>query len=338
MGFWTRARAWIAASVAVCAVGCGGAVEAPEAASLEAGVAIPTATATATPTVAHTGVASRSPRAAEASLFDAMPAECKGGRVFVQLETLFGEGGGVALDALTDKVYQSMPSERGARIREAMKEVGLAPSSIRELAVCLGATRPTFALRVSSRSLRTDLADALIHVFEATDVKPTRELSASGTILVTPGTAIAVVGDVVTIATKKEELDDALMVGGGARPFDEARAYAAWLRTPDVSGGLTVTRGTVKLDLTMSPPSSYRDDWKKDPAIALDRMRSEIDRLKGAVASSPFKSAGPILENVTIERANDEVRMTSAFPSAVLLDTFDALQQGGLTEIFKILR
>lgn len=334
MGFDSRARALrgavIAASIA--AAGCGAAAESPE-----EPISIPTVTASATASAAHTGVVSRAPRAAEASLFSAMPAECRGGRVFVQLETLLGGSGASAIDALGDKVFETMPNDRGKRVKEAMKEVGLTTSAIREAAICLGGTRPLMAMRVNLRALRTDLTDAFIHLFEASDDQPTREVSADGTLIVTPATVISVIGDVATIGATKEQIQDALMVGGGARPFDEASGYAVWFRTNDASGGLQPVRGTFKLDVTMPPPSSFNDQWRKDPAVALDQMRDGITKVKTALSGSPLKAGAPILDNMTIERSGEEIRVSSTFPQAVLLDVFDGLGRAGLVEIMKVL-
>lgn len=310
--------------------GCAGATPPTE----DVSVPVPTVAPVAP---AHTGATLRTRRTAEGNLLASLPAECPKARVYLNLESLFGTTAS-PLDAVIEKLLGGVTSSRDAKIVAAMQDTRLTASNVREVAMCAVENRPIVALRVNVSRLRSDLPDALGDVLLAADEPSKREPRGEVTYIVTDKTAIAVVDDVATMGAKREELADARMVGGAGHGFDDARGSALWFQSPEATGTVVVVRETLRLDLSMKPPQDYAERWAKDPDAAVLEMRTSLDELRKKVGATSFKFAAPLLENVTIERAQDRLHVTAAFPAASLADLLDGIAKLGLPALAQVFR
>lgn len=326
-------RVRLTALVAILALaGCGATAEAP------AEISVPVAP-TATASVAHTGAISRSPRRRENSLFRALPGECGIGRVYVQAEALLGASGADALDAVIDKLVAAVAGSRGERMQRVMREAGLGAGAVREMAFCLDNKAPVFAFRVRERALRTDLADALVQLFGSFEMEAAREQHGDVTWVVGGAkVAAAVLEDVVVLAEKRDTLEDALLVGGSKGEFADAPSYLVWVQTKELSATVLPVREMYQLGALMPPPPRFKDRWAQDPAGVIAEMRAGIDAARKTLSTSPFKPALPVLENMTIERAGDEIRIDSAFPSSVMPDIYAAIERSSLQDLTDLVR
>ncbi|MFO0617864.1 MAG: hypothetical protein U0414_35060 [Polyangiaceae bacterium] len=313
-------------------LGCGGATEPPVPVDVAPMV-------TAKATAAHTGAVVRAPRVSEGSLFRALPGDCES-RAYVHVEALLGRTGAAALESMMDAMLRTVRGKPMARGGNATAEPEARPSigAVREIAFCLLKGGPIAAIRLDPSELRTDLADAFVALFASGGLEARREQRADVTyVLAGDQASVAILGDVALVGAKADALADGIMLGAGSHGFDEASSYVGWLQTADTYGGLTQANQTFRLHFLMKPPDRDREQFAKDPAAVIQAMRASLDQLKKSIATSPIKPAQPILENMTIERAGDQISIDSVFPSNVVADSLAAVGPSSIQEVMALL-
>lgn len=301
----------------------------------------------AVPLASGSGALTRAPRRQpDATLFRALPSECPKGRVYIQTDAFLGQSGIDALDAAMTKLVAELGHARGESVEKAMRDAGLGVRAVRELAVCITDKTHVFALRISPPALRKDLVEALESVFRSMDLPPTTLNKWEGGTWVFGGNKAAIAltwgpddqWDVMTIAEKREVMEDALVVGGGAAGFVDAQPYLVWVRTKEFEGTVIPARENYEFSALTPPPVKHKEAWKKDPDAVITELRADLESAKKKIASSPLSGGLPILDNMTIDRAGDEIRVRSVYRSSVMPDLYAGLARASFADFEQLFR
>lgn len=280
-----------------------------------------------------------------------MPAECKGGRIFVNLSGVLGaKGMAEQMGALETQLVSATgeDQDKAKKVLAALKEGGFEPGkSLREMAVCIGEkdAGPMLAIALEPGQIKDPLG--LIAKTVEAGGKPAPKLQKEGSLSYLKddqdkGLIGQAAPNVLVVAKDKAAIVE-MAKAGGAAGFADAVKHVIFASVPggDMTFDVKVIDKGEAFDLWLGmkmAAGAGLDEMKKAPDAFVKQMQGQANKMADQFAQTPLKPLAERVKGAKFEVKDDTLVVTGTLPKADLAAVTKALATSKPEDLMKMMK